>query len=158
MSLRRVAQHQATQDHEYRERKGLEQAVIPEKVMVCMASRGSAKKLLRTAARIVGRHAYKDWFTVYIETSDEESGKIEPHTSAVLRENIVFAKTLGAKVVKLKSDNIADALLKFARENAHYARHLRTIGAFALADFLVWLDYQPLFEGSKRRGGSRHPD
>ncbi len=114
-----------------------------------MASRGSAKKLLRTAARIVGRHAYKDWFAVYVETSDEESGKIKPHTSAVLRENIVFAETLGAKVVKLKSDSIADALLKFARENAHHARYLRTISAFALADFLVWLGYQPLFEGSK---------
>ncbi len=117
LSLRQVAQHQATQDHEYREREGLEQAVIPEKVMVCMASRGSAKKLLQTAARIVGRHAYKDWFAVYVETFDEESGKIEPHTFAVLHENIVFAETLGAKVVKLKSDNIADALLKFAREN-----------------------------------------
>ena len=117
LSLRQVAQHQATQDHEYREREGLEQAVIPEKVMVCMASRGSAKKLLRIGARIVGRHAYRDWFAVYVETSDEESGIITPHTYAVLRENITFAETLGAKVIKLKSDNVADALLKFACEN-----------------------------------------
>ena len=43
LSLRHVAQFQSAQDHEYREREGLEQAVIPEKVMVCMASRGSAK-------------------------------------------------------------------------------------------------------------------
>ncbi len=117
LSLRQVAQHQATQDHEYREREGLEQAVIPEKVMVCMASRGSAKKLLRIGARIVGRHAYRDWFAVYVETSDEESGKINPQTYEVLHENITFAETLGAKVIKLKSDNVADALLKFACEN-----------------------------------------
>ena len=44
LALRQVAQHQAEQDHEYREREGLEQAAMPEKVMVCMASRGSAKK------------------------------------------------------------------------------------------------------------------
>ena len=117
LALRQVAQHQATQDHEYREREGLEQAVIPEKVMVCMASRGSAKKLLRTAARIVGRHAYKDWFAVYVETPDEEAERIAPQAYATLQENIGFAETMGAKVVKLKSANVPDALLKFACEN-----------------------------------------
>ncbi len=117
LALRQVAQHQAVQDHEYREREGLEQAVIPEKVMVCMASRGSAKKLLRTAARIVGRHAYGDWFAVYVETPDEEAGKIAPEVYAALQENINFAEKLGAGVVKLKGGDVADALLKFAREN-----------------------------------------
>ncbi len=38
LALRQVAQFQSAQDHEYREREGIEQAVIPEKVMVCMAS------------------------------------------------------------------------------------------------------------------------
>ena len=117
LALRQVALHQSVQDHEYREREGLEQAVIPEKVMVCMASRGSAKKLLRTGARIVGRHAYRDWFAVYVETPDEESGRIAPEAYATLQENIRFAETQGATVVKLKSANVADALFTFAREN-----------------------------------------
>jgi two-component system sensor histidine kinase KdpD len=117
LALRQVAQHQAAQDHEYREREGLEQAVIPERVMVCMASRGSAKKLLRTGARIAGRLANDDWFAVYVETSDEDEGRIQPAAYAALQENISFAKKIGAKVVKLKSDNVADALLQFAREN-----------------------------------------
>ena len=117
LALRQVAQHQSVQDHEYREREGLEQATIPEKVMVCMASRGSAAKLLRTAARIVGRHAYKDWFAVYVETPDEEPGHIDPKTYAVLQENIRLAESLGAAVVKLKGTNVADELLKFASEN-----------------------------------------
>lgn len=117
LALRQVALHQSVQDHEYREREGLEQAVIPEKVMVCMASRGSAKKLLRTGARIVGRHAYRDWFAVYVETPEEEAGRISPQAHAALRENTKFAETLGATVVKLKGSNVADELLKFAREN-----------------------------------------
>lgn len=117
LALRQVAQHQAVQDHEYREREGLEQAIIPETVMVCMASRGSAKKLLRTAARIVGRHAYKDWFAVYVETPDEDPGHIAPKTYATLQENIRFAENLGATVVKLKASNVADALLDFALRN-----------------------------------------
>ncbi|MFN0279804.1 MAG: universal stress protein [Pyrinomonadaceae bacterium] len=117
LALRQVAQQQANKDHEYREREGLEQAVIPEKIMVCMASRGSAKKILRTGARIAGRFATEDWTAVYVETSDEEPGRITPEAHAALQENITFAETLGAKVVKLKSNNVADALLKYAREN-----------------------------------------
>jgi len=117
LSLRHVAQFQSAQDHEYREREGLEQAVIPEKVMVCMASRGSAKKILRTGARIAGRLANDDWYAVYVETPEEEPGRIDPKSYATLRENIRFADTLGAKVVQLRSKNVADALLKFAQEN-----------------------------------------
>ncbi len=117
LALRHVAQHQSVQDHEYREREGLEQATVPEKVMVCMASRGSAAKLLRTAARIVGRHAYRDWFAVYVETPAEEPGRIDPRTYAVLQENIRLAESLGAVVVNLKGSNVADELLKFACEN-----------------------------------------
>jgi two-component system, OmpR family, sensor histidine kinase KdpD len=117
LALREVAQHQAEQDHEYRERQGLEQAVMPETIMVCMASRGSAKKILRVGARIAGRMAADDWFAVYVETSTEEPGRIAPEVYATLQENIKFAETLGAKVVKLKGNDVADELLKFAREN-----------------------------------------
>jgi two-component system, OmpR family, sensor histidine kinase KdpD len=117
LALRQVAQHQSVQDHEYREREGLEQVSMPEKVMVCMASRGSAAKLLRTGARIVGRHAYGDWYAVYVETPDEEPGRIDPKTYAILRENMRLAESLGANVVKLKGSNVADELLRFACEN-----------------------------------------
>jgi two-component system sensor histidine kinase KdpD len=118
LALRQVAQFQSAQDHEYREREGLEQPVIPEKIMVCMASRGSAKKLLRTGARIAGRLATDDWVAVYVETAAESGGRIDPVAHAALQENIKLAETLGAKVVKLTSNKVADALLDFARENA----------------------------------------
>lgn len=118
LSLRHVAQFQSAQDQEYREREGLDQSVMPEKVMVCLASRGSGKKILRTGARIAGRLATDDWFAVYVETPNEEAGRIDPAAHAALQENIRLAETLGAKVVKLKSTNVADALLEFARNNA----------------------------------------
>lgn len=114
LTLRQVAQDQATKAHDYREREGLEQPVIPEKVMVAIASRGSAKKLLRTGSRIAGRLA-SDWFAVYVETPREELGRIRPEDYAALQENIRFAEELGARVVKLKSRSVADALIDFAR-------------------------------------------
>src|SRR6266542_3819728 len=114
LALRQVATDQATKAHDYREREGLEQAVIPEKVMVAMASRGSAKKLLRVGSRIAGRLA-SDWYAVYVETPNEEMGRIQPEDYVALQENIRFGEELGAKVIKLKSRRVADALINFAR-------------------------------------------
>lgn len=117
LALRQVATDQATKAHDYREREGLDQAVIPEKVMVAMASRGSAKKLLRIGSRVAGRYA-NDWYAVYVETPSEEPGRIKPQDYAALQENVRFAEELGARVVKLKSRHVADALVDFARQEA----------------------------------------
>ncbi len=114
LALRQVATDQAAKAHDYREREGLGQPVIPEKVMVCMASRGSAKKLLRVGSRIAGSLA-SDWYAVYVETPAEELGRINPRDYAALQENIQFAEQLGAKVVRLKASRVADALIDFAR-------------------------------------------
>ena len=114
LALRQVATDQASKAQDYREREGLEQAVIPEKVMVAIASRGSAKKLLRIGSRIAGRLA-SDWYAVYVETPSEEMGRIKPQDYAALQENIRFAEELGAQVVKLKARRVADALIAFAR-------------------------------------------
>jgi len=114
LTLRQVAEDQAARAHDYREREGLEQAAIPEKVMVCMSSRGNAKKLLRTGSRIAGRLA-SDWYAVHVETPQEEPGRIDPEDHARLADNIRFAEELGARVIKLKGRRVADELIEFAR-------------------------------------------
>jgi two-component system sensor histidine kinase KdpD len=114
LALRQVAADQAAKAHDYREREGLEQACIPEKVMACIASRGSAKKLLRVGARVAARFV-GEWYAVYVETPGEEPGRIKPEDHAHLVENIRFAEQLGAKVVKLSGRRVADALIEFAR-------------------------------------------
>jgi two-component system, OmpR family, sensor histidine kinase KdpD len=114
LTLRQVAEDQAAKAHDYRQREGLEQATIPEKVMVCLSSRASAKKLLRTGSRIAGRLA-SDWFAVYVETPSEEPSRINPEDRVTLLENTRFAEELGAQVIKLKGKRVADALIEFAR-------------------------------------------
>ncbi|MDX6527795.1 MAG: two-component system, OmpR family, sensor histidine kinase KdpD [Blastocatellia bacterium] len=114
LALRQVAADQAAKAHDYREREGLEQACIPEKVMACIASRGSAKKLLRVGSRVAARFV-GEWYAVYVETPSEEPGRIKPEDHAHLVENIRFAEQLGAKVVKLSGRRVADALIEFAR-------------------------------------------
>jgi two-component system sensor histidine kinase KdpD len=56
----------------------------PGKVMVAMASRGSAKNLLRVGSRVAGRLA-TDWFAVYVETPREEPGRIKPDDNAAFK-------------------------------------------------------------------------
>ncbi|MER3429058.1 MAG: histidine kinase [Pyrinomonas sp.] len=120
LALRQVAEDQETKARDYREREGLDQAPIPGRVMVCMASRGNAEKLLRLGARMAGRFAH-DWYAVYVETPEEEPGRIKPEDYASLQDNIALARELGAQVVKLRANNrrrIADALIEFARQHA----------------------------------------
>ncbi len=117
LALRQTAQNQDTQARAYREREGLEPACLPERVMVCLASRGSAQKLLRVGSRIAGRLA-DDWYAVYVETPREEPGRINPQDYAALQENLRFAESLGARVVKLQAANVADALIAFARRES----------------------------------------
>jgi two-component system sensor histidine kinase KdpD len=114
LALRQVATDEASKAHNYREKEGIEQPVIPEKVMVAIASRGSGKKLLRMGSRISGRLA-SDWYAVYVQTPAEEMGRIKPEDYAALQENIRLAEDLGARVVKLRARSIADALIDFAR-------------------------------------------
>jgi two-component system sensor histidine kinase KdpD len=114
LALRQLASDQAGKAQEYRQREGLDRPVIPEKVMVAMASRGSARTLLRVGSRIAGRLA-TDWYAVYVETPREEPGRIKPDDHVALSDNIRFAKQLGAKVVKLKGSRVSDALVEFAR-------------------------------------------
>ncbi len=114
LALRQLASDQAGKAQAYRDREGLERPVIPEKVMVAMASRGSARNLLRVGSRMAGRLA-TDWYAVYVETPKEEPGRIKPVDHVALADNIRFAMQLGAKVVKLKGSRVADALVDFAK-------------------------------------------
>lgn len=121
--------------------------------MVCMASRGSAKKLLRTGSRIAGRFA-SDWNAVYVETPSEEPGRIAPHDHAALMENFRFAEHLGAQVVKLKGDRVADALIEFARKEG--ITHVIFVQSGRSRWDIFWrLDHQPFPSRSPQRNRPR---
>jgi len=86
-----------------------------ERVMVCLASNPPrAKALLSRGSRLAGR-LNTDWFVVYIETPGEAPNLIDSEAQRHLLANIEKAKELGAEVVRLKSDDPAQALLDFAR-------------------------------------------
>ena len=114
LALRAVADEVGEKAASYRLREGLEPALIPERVMVCMSSNVAAPRVIRTGARIAGRLGAK-WYAVYVETPQERPGKIRPADSDALRENITLAESLGATVVRVKAERPAEGLIAFAQ-------------------------------------------
>lgn len=114
LALRAVADEVAEKAASYRAREGLEPALIPERVMVCMSSNALAPRVIRTGARIAGRLGSK-WYAVYVETPRERAGRINPHDAEALQQNIRLAESLGATVVRVKAERPADGLIAFAQ-------------------------------------------
>jgi two-component system sensor histidine kinase KdpD len=114
LALRAVADEVGEKAASYRAREGLEPALIPERVMVCMSSNAAAPRVIRTGARIAGRLGAK-WFAVYVETPGERPGRIRSTDSSALAENITLAESLGATVVRVKAERPAEGLIAFAQ-------------------------------------------
>jgi two-component system sensor histidine kinase KdpD len=114
LALRAVADEVGEKAASYREREGLEPALIPERVMVCMSSNALAPRVLRTGARIAGRLGAK-WYAVYVETPKERPGRINSDDRDALQQNIKLAESLGATVVKVHAERPSDGLIAFAQ-------------------------------------------
>jgi two-component system sensor histidine kinase KdpD len=114
LALRAVADEIGDKAASRRQREGLEPALIPERVMVCVSSSADAPRVLRAGARIAGRLGAR-WYAVYVETPREAPGHIKPQDREALQRNIAFAEELGATVVRVKADRPADGLIAFAQ-------------------------------------------
>jgi two-component system sensor histidine kinase KdpD len=114
LALRTVADEVGEKAASYREREGLEPALMPERVMVCMSSNALASRVIRTGARIAGRLGAK-WYAVYVQTPREQPGRIGHRDAEALQENIKLAESLGATVVRVKAERPSDGLVAFAQ-------------------------------------------
>jgi two-component system sensor histidine kinase KdpD len=93
-----------------------EDSAAPDQVMVCLSSRGpNAEKLLRYASRLAGR-LNRNWYGVYVQTPSEEATVIDAQSQRFLSDTLTLAKQLGAMVFTYKGEDVADTLLRFAKE------------------------------------------
>jgi two-component system sensor histidine kinase KdpD len=87
-----------------------------DQVMVCLSSRGpNSAKLLRYGSRLAGR-LNRNWYAVYVQTPDEEPTVIDAVTQRLLADTLTLANQLGATVFTFKGQDVADTILRFARE------------------------------------------
>jgi two-component system, OmpR family, sensor histidine kinase KdpD len=88
----------------------------PDQVMVCLSSRGpNSEMLLRYASRFAGR-LNRNWYAVYVQTPSEEPTVIDAQTQRLLLSTLTLAKQLGAMVFTYKGEDVADTILRFAKE------------------------------------------
>ena len=116
LALRTTAEQVSSRASEYRRTQGLEQAPIPEKVMVCLSTRPGTERLLRVGSRIAGRLA-TNWYAVYV-TRPDDKGHGDPEAFHRLEEYQRMARDLGAQVVSLVDRNVSDALIRFAQQES----------------------------------------
>lgn len=115
LSLRATAEQVSTRAADYRRTQGLEQAPIPDKVMVCLSSRPGTERLIRVGARVAGRLA-TNWYAVYVAKLDEDKGHGDPEAFQRIEDYQRMARDLGAQVVVLHEKNVSDALIRFAQQ------------------------------------------
>ncbi len=88
----------------------------PDQIMVALSSRGpNSEMLLRYGSRLAGRFS-RNWYAVYVQTSKEEATVIDSATQRLISNTLTVAKQLGATVFTYKGDDVADTILRFARE------------------------------------------
>ena len=117
LSLRTTAEQVSSRASEYRRTQGLEQAPIPEKVMVCLSTRPGTERLLRVGSRVAGRLA-TNWYAVYVTRPDDDKGHGDTEAHHRIEEYQRMARDLGAKVVSLTDRNVSDALIRFAQQES----------------------------------------
>jgi len=113
LTLRELA---AQIDQRRRETPEEEAIAAPDQIMVCLSSRGPrSEALLRYASRLAGK-LNRNWYAVYVQTPSEEPTVIDSHTQRILSGTLTLAKQLGAMVFTYKGEDVADTILRFARE------------------------------------------
>jgi two-component system sensor histidine kinase KdpD len=88
----------------------------PDQIMVALSSRGpNSEALLRYASRLAGR-LNRNWYAVYVQTSQERPTVIDAATQRILANTLALAQQLGATVFTYRGDDIVKTILQFAKE------------------------------------------
>jgi len=116
--LRELTLRELASQIDLRRREAVEEesGTTPDQVMVCLSSRGpNSENLLRYASRLAGK-LNRNWYAVYVQTPSEEATVIDAQTQRFISNTLTLAKQLGAMVFTYKGQDVADTLLRFAKE------------------------------------------
>jgi two-component system sensor histidine kinase KdpD len=95
---------------------GEEGLQAPDQIVVCLSSRSpDAAALLRYASRLAGK-LNRSWYALYVQTSSEDPARLDAATRKRLSETLALGHQLGAMVFTFKGEDVADTILRFARE------------------------------------------
>ncbi len=85
-------------------------------VMVAISSQGpDPGRLLRKTARLAAQ-LNAQWYAVYVRTPSESAIKIDAAVQRHVADTLEAAQKMGGLVISLKHENVAQALISFAKE------------------------------------------
>jgi two-component system sensor histidine kinase KdpD len=85
-------------------------------VMVAISSRGpDPGRLLRKTARLAAQ-LNAQWYAVYVRTPNESAVNIDAAVQRQIADTLEAAQKMGGLVISLKHENVAQALISFAKE------------------------------------------
>jgi two-component system sensor histidine kinase KdpD len=91
-------------------------ALKPERFLACISSNHeTATKIIRKTARLASYYN-SQWYVLYVQTPKENSDKIPLDVQRHLINNFKLAMQLGAEVIQVKDEGIANAIIKTAEE------------------------------------------
>ena len=93
-----------------------------ERFLACISSNYEiAKKVIRKTARLASYYN-SNWYVLYVQTTGETADKIALDKQRHLINNFKLATELGAEIIKVKSNQVAKAIMQQCEE-----RHITTI-------------------------------
>jgi two-component system sensor histidine kinase KdpD len=104
-------------DRQQRENGDAEQNVSSlGQVMVAISSQGpDPGRLLRKTARLASQ-LNAQWYAVYVRTPAESAVRIDAAAQRRVNDTLETAQKMGGLVISLKHENVAQALVSFAKE------------------------------------------
>lgn len=115
ISLRRTAERVDDQMRSY-----MQTMAIPgpwaatERLLVCVSSSPLSERLIRAARRLADE-LKAEWFALNVQTL--ASAKLPVDARDQLADNLLLAEVLGAKVISLPGESVADAVIDYARSH-----------------------------------------
>ena len=91
-------------------------ALRHERFMACISSsHETARKIIRKTARLASYYN-STWYILYVQTPKEDPDKIPLAVQRHLINNFKLATELGAEVINVKDESIANAIVRVAEE------------------------------------------
>jgi len=113
LALRQVAEQVDRSLESYMVEKDIQESwAVRERIAVLISANPKAQYLVARAARMA-RRMDADLYAVHVDVA---MGDLSEPDQKLLTANMQFAESLGAKTVRLKGDNVADATAHFVRE------------------------------------------
>ena len=115
LSMRRAADRVDNQMVEYMATKSIPGPwPAGDRILVCISSHPMGEHLIR-AGRRLAENINADWYVMFVETPGHL--QMPEENRLRIQKNLQLAEQLGAKIINISAESVADAVLDFSRQH-----------------------------------------